>query len=227
MAIAVKCGGCGTKYKVDDRFKGKRAKCKTCGKPIEIPMPASADPGDVFAAIDELERTATVDADQTYRLAEPPPGPTPVATSTVVHSAMASYPGVTRRAATSAPEKSATRSVLWFIIGPPGMNLVLFVILLALCLLALRNEKIAAMMGGLLLIAGFLLTVIGSWWSRIVARSNGFTILHGLIPGYNIVFAIRNWDTMSAPVFCMVRGLAVLLLAGFVYARAGRSPLED
>jgi hypothetical protein len=61
MSINVQCPGCGKRYKVDDRFAGKKAKCQSCGGAIAVPAvapkPAASD--DPFAAMDELEQTGT------------------------------------------------------------------------------------------------------------------------------------------------------------------------
>src|SRR4051794_6370458 len=46
MSIQVGCEGCGKIYTVDDRFAGKKAKCKTCGAVMTVPGGAKpAAPG--------------------------------------------------------------------------------------------------------------------------------------------------------------------------------------
>lgn len=40
MAVPVQCEQCQAKYLIEDRFAGKRAKCKRCGHVMSIPMPA-------------------------------------------------------------------------------------------------------------------------------------------------------------------------------------------
>jgi hypothetical protein len=42
MSIQVSCAGCGKSYRVDDRFAGKRAKCKACGSEMLVPAAAAA-----------------------------------------------------------------------------------------------------------------------------------------------------------------------------------------
>ena len=47
MSIKVSCDGCGKTYQVDDRFAGKKAKCKACGQGMQVPgarVPANASP---------------------------------------------------------------------------------------------------------------------------------------------------------------------------------------
>src|SRR5438105_2234896 len=40
MSIKVGCIQCGKVYQVDDRFAGKKAKCKACGNVLEVPAAA-------------------------------------------------------------------------------------------------------------------------------------------------------------------------------------------
>jgi hypothetical protein len=40
MAVPVQCEQCQAKYLIEDRFAGKRAKCKRCGNVMSIPLPA-------------------------------------------------------------------------------------------------------------------------------------------------------------------------------------------
>ena len=40
MAVPVQCEQCQAKYLIEDRFAGKRAKCKRCGNVMSIPMPS-------------------------------------------------------------------------------------------------------------------------------------------------------------------------------------------
>src|SRR5436309_15044575 len=42
MSIKVGCISCGKIYQVDDRFAGKKAKCKTCGAVLEVPIPGKS-----------------------------------------------------------------------------------------------------------------------------------------------------------------------------------------
>src|SRR5689334_16461254 len=73
MSINVQCPGCGKRYKVDDRFAGKKAKCQSCGGAIAVPAaPAptkAAVSDDPFAAMDELERTGTAAPETAYAAA--------------------------------------------------------------------------------------------------------------------------------------------------------------
>lgn len=48
MAISAACSSCGTKYRVDDKFAGKKAKCKKCPGTIAFPaLSAAVDADDV------------------------------------------------------------------------------------------------------------------------------------------------------------------------------------
>src|SRR4051812_29524321 len=40
MPVPVQCEQCDAKYLIEDKFAGKRAKCKRCGHVMSIPLPA-------------------------------------------------------------------------------------------------------------------------------------------------------------------------------------------
>jgi len=42
MSISAACPGCGTRYRVDDKFAGKRVKCKKCPSAIQFPTVENA-----------------------------------------------------------------------------------------------------------------------------------------------------------------------------------------
>src|SRR5690242_8222954 len=92
MSINVQCPGCGKRYKVDDRFAGKKAKCQSCGGAIAVPAAASkpAASDDPSAAMDELEKTGTV-APEPARVstAAPAAAPPPRRAGTVYNPALA------------------------------------------------------------------------------------------------------------------------------------------
>ena len=47
MSVSAVCDGCGKKYHLDDRFAGRKAKCKACGAAFSVPViaaPAGAGP---------------------------------------------------------------------------------------------------------------------------------------------------------------------------------------
>jgi hypothetical protein len=96
MSINVQCPGCGKRYKVDDRFAGKKAKCQSCGGAIAVPAAAPtkvAASDDPFAAMDELERTGTAAPETAYPAAPPAPprgaAPPPRRAGTVYNPALA------------------------------------------------------------------------------------------------------------------------------------------
>jgi hypothetical protein len=45
MSITFACGSCGKSFTVDDKFAGKKGKCKQCGEMMEIPSQAAAAAG--------------------------------------------------------------------------------------------------------------------------------------------------------------------------------------
>ena len=97
MSINVQCPGCGKRYKVDERFAGKKAKCQSCGGAIAVPGAAAPKPpppppsDDPFAAMDELEQTGTAAAEPTRVAAATPPAaaPPPRRAGTVYNPALA------------------------------------------------------------------------------------------------------------------------------------------
>lgn len=75
MSIKVKCPGCGKRYKVDDRFGGKKAKCQSCGAAMAVPDAAPAPQAksdDPFAAMDELEQKGTAAPEPAFAAASSP-----------------------------------------------------------------------------------------------------------------------------------------------------------
>lgn len=107
MSISVQCPGCGKRYKVDERFAGKKAKCQSCGAAIPVPAAAVRPPAqsdDPFAAMDELERTGTAAPEPAYSPARPTRAqqadPSPRRTGTVYDPALA------QRGAAQSPRSS-------------------------------------------------------------------------------------------------------------------------
>ena len=104
MSIRVGCIQCGKMYQLDDRFAGKKAKCHTCGNVIDVPaVPAgrqaarpfdkpaakpvqrapiqAAEPAgtDVdLSALDDIERTGTIDDTPREQMKFAPPREAPV-----------------------------------------------------------------------------------------------------------------------------------------------------
>ena len=238
MPVVAQCGQCGKQYRVDAKFAGKKAACKNCGAVITVPASSmtklsvgsraptpsaaadrrSAEPDDPFAAMDELERTGRVGEDQGYAVAElPAAAPSGGATGL-------SQGKYVLRAMPPPPKKSGNEvglSTLWFVIGPPGVALIIFGVVLMVALIGLSSAKAAASVAAPVAVGGFAFSIIGGIWCRRTARENGFTFLHALIPGYNIFFAIQNWEAMANPVYCWARGLLLITLASAVYGRAG------
>src|SRR5690349_4378627 len=60
MAVPVQCEQCHAKYMIDDKFAGKRARCKRCGNIMSIPAP---DESPDLIAMDDTEATGGGDAD--------------------------------------------------------------------------------------------------------------------------------------------------------------------
>src|SRR3954469_12831557 len=61
MPVPVQCEQCEAKYLIEDKFAGKRAKCKRCGHVMAIPLPAG--PGGVAGLTndDTDSRGATIE----------------------------------------------------------------------------------------------------------------------------------------------------------------------
>ena len=38
MPLSIECDACGKRFRADDKYAGKRVKCKVCGHPIEVPV---------------------------------------------------------------------------------------------------------------------------------------------------------------------------------------------
>lgn len=238
MPILAECGQCGKQYHVHAKFAGKKAACKSCGAVITVPTPSiaksavaskfpaptdardrrSSEPEDPFAAMDDLERTGRVNEDQGYAVAA---SPTASAPASVSGSSQGKY---ILRAAPPPPKKSGKEvglAALWFVTGPPGVALIIFAVVLVAALIGLSSAKAAASVAAPVAVGGFAFSIIGGIWCRRTARENGFTFFHALIPGYNIFFAIQNWEAMANPVYCWARGLVLIMLASAVYGRAG------
>jgi len=79
MSIEVVCGSCGKRHKADEKYAGKRGKCKQCGAPMEVPaLAAVPDAADDFGVLGFREE-ATVDAAVAAPPVPPPPPPLPTA----------------------------------------------------------------------------------------------------------------------------------------------------
>jgi hypothetical protein len=94
MAIVTTCGQCGKSYRVDDKFAGKKAKCKACGAAMVVPTPPppppvakKSDDDFDFGALADMEGSAKVDASAPMAMTAPPP--------TVSKEAKSSTPAVT------------------------------------------------------------------------------------------------------------------------------------
>src|SRR5437868_4269517 len=87
MAISFSCGTCGKPYKVDERFAGKKAKCRGCGAINKIPgNEPHARPG-------LLEPLAPLDDDDAPASASPPPSnPTTASKSSTTNKASTPTP---------------------------------------------------------------------------------------------------------------------------------------
>lgn len=71
MAVPVECEQCQAKYLIDEKFAGKRAKCKRCGFPMLIPLPGEAPQrGAAAASEDEAFAGTGVEAPRVRSVAE-------------------------------------------------------------------------------------------------------------------------------------------------------------
>jgi hypothetical protein len=77
MPLLTICQGCGKQYRVDEKYAGKKAKCKNCGASMLVPMPAvPKEPTDDdfdFSAMADMEGSAQVDASAPMAMTAPPP----------------------------------------------------------------------------------------------------------------------------------------------------------
>jgi hypothetical protein len=80
MPIVTTCGECGKSYRVDDKFAGKKAKCKACGAAMVVPTPPppppvakTSDDDFDFGALADMEGSAKVDASAPMAMTAPPP----------------------------------------------------------------------------------------------------------------------------------------------------------
>jgi len=235
MAIAVECRNCGKRYKVDDKFAGKRGKCKTCGGAIAVPaapVPVRQEPDDPFAAMEELERTGKVSEDVPFAAALPlpavataPAAAPPRARGTVYNPQLAAAAKSTRYGAIA--QESGPTSMFWQIVGPPGVNFWIFAGLVVLGVLSLVTLTTSQLMGLPLLVCGIAFVVIGGFWFRILGWQHGHKFPYTWIPGADFVFAIQNFGVMSRPIFCWLRGMVLVGVAMVVVVRAGVSTLNQ
>lgn len=69
--ISFTCGGCGKQFTVPDRFAGRRARCKACGTPVEIPAAANTTAAPQITVT--VAPTGTTHSVATVAPAIPPP----------------------------------------------------------------------------------------------------------------------------------------------------------
>ncbi|MEZ0266945.1 MAG: hypothetical protein ACAI43_19625, partial [Phycisphaerae bacterium] len=75
MGITARCGSCDKAYKVDDKFAGKKIKCKACGGVVAVPKVVSAVPLDAAAPARPARQSAAPARTAPARQAPPPPPP--------------------------------------------------------------------------------------------------------------------------------------------------------
>jgi dienelactone hydrolase len=146
MSISAACSVCGKIYKLEERFIGKRAKCKTCGEEfvvragavsgatvtgpilsaanaVKAAPPPEGDGEFDFSNLDDIEKSGTMD--ESYRPPEIAPAPTgerPRGTAAPAHL---------RQSVNAAPpvEKSMKPTVIAFVAGGIAITVVTFFIM--------------------------------------------------------------------------------------------------
>jgi DNA-directed RNA polymerase subunit RPC12/RpoP len=183
MPIQVECTGCGKRYSVDEKYAGKKARCKNCGGQMVVPHPppAAAESGGTDVDYDAMAAMGFGAAEDTGPIAVAPP-PVPAAAP----------PAATRYGAVPLPASVPSASPAGRIAGPRfGFHL---------------NRAIIA-----LLIGGVVLFVYGAreWQLSSSASStpqditcvqlekngpgnNAYVHLTGFIPLKNFVFQKRS-----------------------------------
>ena len=104
MPLLTICQGCGKQYRVDDRYAGKKAKCKNCGASMTVPMPATPkEPTDDdfdFGAMADMEGSAHVDASAPMAITMPPPSAAAAPTDSSAPPLPAVAKGLTAKSST-------------------------------------------------------------------------------------------------------------------------------
>src|ERR1700744_320422 len=72
MSISFSCDSCGKSFTVDDKFAGKKGKCKQCGATMQIPNGATPQPAPSSAP---ASRGVDREISPSRRTPGPPPAP--------------------------------------------------------------------------------------------------------------------------------------------------------
>ncbi len=112
--ISIACNKCQKRYRLDDKFAGKRAKCKECGQIMAIPAPAASDDAYLPPAQDPPPAPVAEDLAVTPAKRPTPQPPTPPSRPVAKPAPIAAAPLATggaspvRPATTSATGPAAT-----------------------------------------------------------------------------------------------------------------------
>lgn len=259
MSIKVRCDGCGKTYQVDDRFAGKKAKCKACGQGMQVPgapvaasasspsarsgpkasppvspksstkpsikpsrKPVKVDATDGefdYSALDDVERTGAIDHDY-----QPPAmiaAPTDAAKSssskgTTFAAAKARNTPAGKVKIDEGPKTFAESMI-------PGVMGYIFVALMLVGIVGLANEKLGGMIALGLGAIGLLCCVFAKLSTLSKAREEGFGtyLMYRFVPFYSFYFVCTRWDDARDSVLSWMKGMAMLVLAFVLLARAG------
>lgn len=245
MSIKTKCDGCGKSYQVDDKFAGKKAKCKACGQVMVVPAAGAAaapaksagapqrstsKPGPRkaevaaaefdFSAIDDIESSGTID--HSYQ-----PPPVAVVAPKVDRSRGTPAPAFLRQGGTAknpgkpiGPIAHAPGFVESLKPGPVGFA---FLGLLLVGIACLVNEKAAGFAAIGLGVIGILCCLISKFTTISLARDEGFTVylLYRFVPFYGIYFVCSRWDEARQAALTWMKGAVLLTLAIVLLIRGG------
>ncbi|RPI60996.1 MAG: hypothetical protein EHM48_06350 [Planctomycetaceae bacterium] len=106
--------------------------------------------------------------------------------------------------------------IFWHIAGPSGKGLILFTIFLISALVSLCCYKTAlgALFGILPMLVGLGFFCVGAyWWARRVGREGYSVLMHMFVPFYAIYFSCKNLSLVREPLYCILRGLILIIMS--------------
>jgi hypothetical protein len=182
--------------------------------PATAPQSATADEmGFDLGALENLERTGTVDNDYT----PVPLAPPPLAAAPSRPVPMARPLGMPqRRPAVVSGLDGLIRFVPWVLLGG---------FLLLGIAIGILSGSVAVGLVGALIIVGFLLALAGSLWGVVVPFMESILcgLLYLFLPLYPLYYLITRWDEMRRP-FWLSMGGSVLVIVGFLIAMVAFDP---
>ena len=247
MSIKVSCDGCGKSYQVDDRFAGKKAKCKACGHGMQVPgaravASASASPtkpssksstkpsrkpvetddsaGEFdLSALADVERTGAID--HTYQ--PPAMNTAPSEGKKNAGSKGTTYAAAKARTATPGKTKVIEAPKTFAEAMIPGVMGYLFIGLILVGMISFVHEKVAGIVALVIGAIGVLLCVSAKLQTLSMAREEGTStyLLYRFVPFYSFYFVCTRWYDAQSSVLSWMKGTTLTLLAAVLLLRAG------